>query len=317
MNEPLVSIIAPCYNGEEYIGRFLDSILAQTYSNIELILINDGSKDKTEDIIMSYKEQIDKKGIQLIYKYVDNAGIGAAINLGIKLVSGEYFTWLGTDDYCHPDYLARLVQYMEVNTDYAVVRNDGYVVDEADTSIILGLMADANHDKHNPKPFLNAILEKNFNFGYCLVRTSDFLKTNPRREIYPSRQGQNWQILLPLFYWCKAAFYDAPLYYVVENSSSVSRNPGKNGLQSFLAQREEHKKILVETLNSMDIPDRKKYLRIVDIKYYRVKMRAAYNYGSKDIFRSASKDLLKSGSITLRDIYLIIRGIIRFGIKRD
>ena len=63
MNAALISIIAPCFNGEHYIGRFLDSILAQTYPNIELILINDGSKDKTEEIIMSYKPQLEQKGI--------------------------------------------------------------------------------------------------------------------------------------------------------------------------------------------------------------------------------------------------------------
>lgn len=309
MNRPLASIIAPCYNGESYIERFLKSILAQTYPAIELILINDGSTDNTDTIVSSYEKLFEEKNIILKYIKVKNAGIGAAVNLGLKYVEGEYFTWIGTDDYCHPDYLLRLVDFMELHNEYAVVRNDGYVVDENDTSIILGRMADANHDKHNPKPFMNAILERNFNLGYSLVRTADFLKTNPKREIYPSRQGQNWQILLPLFYWGKSAFYEEPLYYVVQNTNSVSRDPMKNGLEAFLNQREEHMRILMETLNSMDIPDRDYYLDIVENKYIRVRMIAYYNFGRYKMAVKEFKHLAKNKAVTARDLGRCLRAI--------
>jgi len=67
MNEKLVSIITPCYNGEKFINRYLDSLLGQTYSNIEIIFINDGSTDKTEEIVFSYKDNFKKKGIKFIY----------------------------------------------------------------------------------------------------------------------------------------------------------------------------------------------------------------------------------------------------------
>ena len=311
MNRPLASIIAPCYNGESYIERFLKSILDQTYPVIELILINDGSTDNTDAIVSSYEKLFEEKNIALKYIKVENAGIGAAINLGLKYVEGEYFTWIGTDDYCHPDYLSRLVDFMELHNEYAVVRNDGYVVDENDTSIILGRMADANHDKHNPKPFMNAILERNFNLGYSLVRTSDFLKTNPKREIYPSRQGQNWQILLPLFYWGKAAFYEEPLYYVVQNSNSVSRDPMKRGLEAFLNQREEHKRILVETINSMNIHDRQHYIDIVENKYIRVRMKAYYNFGRYKMAVKEFNQLAKNKALTVRDIGICLRALVK------
>ena len=89
MNYPLTSIIAPCYNGESYIRRFLDSILAQTYPAIELILINDGSTDRTDQIIKSYLDKFKSKNIYLNYIIVANAGIGAAINLGLKHIRGS------------------------------------------------------------------------------------------------------------------------------------------------------------------------------------------------------------------------------------
>ena len=70
--DPIVSIITPCYNGENYVQRFLDSILAQTYSSIELIIINDGSIDNTEKIVYGYKESLKTRNIKLVYIYQEN-----------------------------------------------------------------------------------------------------------------------------------------------------------------------------------------------------------------------------------------------------
>ena len=55
MNKPLVSIVTPCYNGESYLSRFFDSILNQTYTNLEVVLINDGSTDRTENVVNQYR----------------------------------------------------------------------------------------------------------------------------------------------------------------------------------------------------------------------------------------------------------------------
>lgn len=66
-NLPLVSLITPCYNGEKYLERFLDSVLAQTYDNIEFILVNDGSTDDTEKIALSYQEKFADRGYIYIY----------------------------------------------------------------------------------------------------------------------------------------------------------------------------------------------------------------------------------------------------------
>ena len=87
---PLVSIISPCYNGEKYLLPFLKSLLEQDYAPIELIFVNDGSTDGTEQIVLSYKERLSEKGIELQYIYQENAGQAAAINCGLKVFSGEY-----------------------------------------------------------------------------------------------------------------------------------------------------------------------------------------------------------------------------------
>ena len=68
MKYPLVSVITPCYNGEKYLDRYFKSILDQTYPNIELIFVNDGSNDKTEEIALSYKNKLEEKKLD-IYTY--------------------------------------------------------------------------------------------------------------------------------------------------------------------------------------------------------------------------------------------------------
>lgn len=303
MSEKMLTFIAPCYNGEDYVGRFLDSILSQTYNNIELIVINDGSKDNTEKILLDYEERFKKRGYRYIHFYQENQGMGAAINNALKMVTGEYFTWFGSDDYAHEDYAFETVSFLEKHQQYAVLRCEGKYVDENDINKDLGLFSQGNNDKYNEHLFENAILEKNFHFGYSVVRTSVFDKVNPKREIYPSRQGQNWQLLLPIFYENLSAFYDRPLYSVVKNIDSVSRTPNRK-YDTAIAQKNEYEKILLTTLKSMNISEYDYYERMVKEKYYRIKMCIAITFGEypdaiieyknlKSIRRNTFKDFLR------------------------
>ena len=87
--QPLVSIITPCYNCERYIQRYIDFIQKQTYKNIELIFVNDGSTDKTEEILNENKEVIEKIGMKVVYVYQKNKGLGGASNTGLNSITGE------------------------------------------------------------------------------------------------------------------------------------------------------------------------------------------------------------------------------------
>ncbi|SCM83674.1 Glycosyl transferase [uncultured Sporomusa sp.] len=95
MYSPLVSIIIPVYNGANYLRDAIDSALAQTYSNCEVIVINDGSTDNTEKICFSYGEKIR-------YYAKQNGGVSTAVNLGIEHMRGDYFSWLSHDDIYYP-----------------------------------------------------------------------------------------------------------------------------------------------------------------------------------------------------------------------
>lgn len=95
LNQPLVSIVIPVFNGEDFLEEAIQSAINQTYSNIEILVVNDGSTDRTEKIARKYEKHIR-------YFYKENGGVASALNLGIKEMKGEYFSWLSHDDYYDP-----------------------------------------------------------------------------------------------------------------------------------------------------------------------------------------------------------------------
>ena len=121
---PLVSIITPCYNGENVMHRLLDSILSQTYSNIEFILINDGSTDHSEEIWYQYEKKFNEKGIKTIYIHQRNQGLGAAINAGLKVFTGDYLCWPDIDDYFEDTSVEKRVNFLETHKEYGSVSSD-------------------------------------------------------------------------------------------------------------------------------------------------------------------------------------------------
>ena len=266
-NNPLVSIITPCYNSASYLSRYMDSILAQTYNRMQLILVNDGSKDNTEEIILSYKEAIENKGCELTYVKQENTGLGGAVNRGLKEIRGEYFAWCDSDNFYTPDYVERKVEYFLAHPEYSIVRCDGSIVSERALNVSLGNMARSRKELYKENLFENCLYIKNFHFGCAMLKTADFDKVNPCREIYPSREGQNWQLLLPMFYQFKAGYIDKPMFCFVVREDSISNIAAHKGLDAQLKQNDEYVKILTTTLTGMDLPDREKYISKIQIKY--------------------------------------------------
>lgn len=117
----MISIIIPCYNAEKTIKRCLESVISQTYKNIEIVIINDGSTDKTDSIIKKY---INDSRIK--YYNRNNHGIGKTRNFGIKEATGEYITFLDSDDYLPNDAIDNLYNLAQKNKLDLVV-SDYYV----------------------------------------------------------------------------------------------------------------------------------------------------------------------------------------------
>ena len=111
MNQPLVSIILPVYNAQNHLARCVGSICAQTYRNIEIIILNDGSKDQSLPVCEEFRQKDPR--ILLVDKA--NSGVSDTRNLGLKLASGKYVEFVDSDDYLDPDFTERLVTAAEEN----------------------------------------------------------------------------------------------------------------------------------------------------------------------------------------------------------
>ena len=109
MTTGLVSIITPCYNGEKYIAQTIDSVIAQTYKEWEMIIVDDGSKDGSADLVRKYMES--EPRIKFIQQA--NAGSAAARNNGIRNCEGQYIALLDADDLWEPEFLEEQIKFMK------------------------------------------------------------------------------------------------------------------------------------------------------------------------------------------------------------
>jgi len=120
----LVSIVIPVYNGANYLREAIDSALGQTWPDVEVVVVNDGSTDggATEAIAKSY-------GGRIRYYSKPNGHVASALNFGIRQMKGEYFSWLSHDDLYHPDKVAAQVELLLTRDPWTVVYSDFEVLD--------------------------------------------------------------------------------------------------------------------------------------------------------------------------------------------
>jgi len=112
--KPLVSVIIPTYNREKFLPYALESVRAQTYKNWELIIIDDGSTDNTENICRNFAKNIDQP---FKYFYQENQGVASARNYGLKVAKGDFIAFLDSDDRWYPWHLAKNLRAFEYNHD--------------------------------------------------------------------------------------------------------------------------------------------------------------------------------------------------------
>ncbi len=134
-DNPKVSIVIPVYNGSNFMRDAIDSALAQTYDNCEIIVVNDGSTDggKTDAIAKSY-------GNKIRYYHKQNGGVSTAINFGVEHMKGEYFSWLSHDDMYMPDKIEAEISFLKEHqligkkviaySDYRIVNKRGKLISD-------------------------------------------------------------------------------------------------------------------------------------------------------------------------------------------
>lgn len=123
-SNPLVSVIVPAYNHEKYITDCLRSVVEQSYKNLELIVLNDGSTDTTEELIKLFIEENSLTNIRFISK--KNEGVCKTLNKGLEIAKGKYVAFLASDDMWEPKKLEIQVDFMERNDNIGLVFSDAW-----------------------------------------------------------------------------------------------------------------------------------------------------------------------------------------------
>lgn len=215
MNCPLITVIVPVYNVEKTLERCVNSIIAQSYTTLEIILVNDGSTDHSGEICDSYK-RLDKR-IQVIHKR--NGGLSSARNTGIDHASGTYMCFIDSDDWIHIDYVKTLYDLsIKYNADISSCECDMV------SSEIVSLKKCTKEE---------ALLSKSDFWKLCLTNHSvSVYAWNKlyRKELfvhirYP--EGQLYEDIVPMFELVKEASIFAvthqKLYYYFDNFDSISK----------------------------------------------------------------------------------------------
>ena len=125
--EPLVSIGLPVYNGERYLSEAIDSVLAQTHDQLELIIADNASTDATEEICRRYAAE---DGRVRYHRNPENLGAAPNYNMTFHLASGEYFKWIAHDDRCAPDFVRQCVEVLGAEPQVAVCYSRTRLIDE-------------------------------------------------------------------------------------------------------------------------------------------------------------------------------------------
>ena len=131
-----ITVLMPAYNASNYIGEAIESVLKQTFSDFELLIIDDGSTDNTAEIVQGFKDS------RIVFIQQKNAGIALALNAGLQAARAEYIARFDADDICYPNRLEMQYEFMMNNPGYIVVGSDVDYVD-ADGNFIFSHEASA------------------------------------------------------------------------------------------------------------------------------------------------------------------------------
>ncbi len=306
-----VSIIIPVYNGEHFIERSLKSILDQTYDNIECIVVNDGSIDKTDEKIENLKPLFQKRGYILKYLgYSENCGPSVAVCEGLKEVTGEYLSLLDADDVLMKDSIRKRAEFLNENHDCNIVITDGYRVYEDDIDTPLYKFSETTKSNFGEDYFRDLVCAKVYAWsGSYMVRTQILWSIYPDREIYKSRYGQNLQIVLPVSYKSKCGYIDIPLMKYINQKDSLSiHDASSEKLKQNIKNMHGYKDIRLYMVDEIVEDEKEKSFlkRKIEALYLRIFFKLYANAGNLDIAEKYYAELKKMNEADRNDFLFIL-----------
>ena len=210
--EPLVSVVVPVYKVEEYLDQCVESIVNQTYGNLEIILVDDGSPDKCPEMCDAWARKDSR--IKVVHK--ENGGVSQARNEGLSLVLGEYVTFVDSDDILYAGMIATLMQACQKYGAQVAMCPVFHFSSENNVPSQLSGLTKIFDGKHICRHFFecNAAMPSAKLFHASLVRD--------RRFMVGRKVGEDAALNYPIFFdQEKVAFVRSPMYFYREHSGSV------------------------------------------------------------------------------------------------
>lgn len=239
IKSPIISVIMPVYNADEYLSASIESILNQTYKNFEFIIINDGSTDNSEKIICSYND----KRIKYI-KYDSNLGYVARLNYGLSIASGTFIARMDADDISKPERLEKQLNFLNLNPSIALV---GSCYEKIKDNINLGFK------KQQQKPYqlkFRLLFGSNIAHPTVMFRREliDLNRYFYKSEFSPAEDYELWTRLVMEF-----ELYNMPislLYYRI-HSNQISKTKSKIQRENFRRAHASYVKSLLKISNEV------------------------------------------------------------------
>ena len=238
----MISIIIPIYNGEKYIRRCIQSIISQSYQNLEIIIVDDGSEDNTSKIVKS----LSLKHNNIKYYYKKNSGVSSARNYGLTKANGEFVTFVDCDDKIEHTLYEKVIDiFKKYKTDIVAFN---YNIINKDGSKLLGI------NKEPSKSFQYSILQNDEIMGFV------FNKVYKKYVIDEIKFDENIKIYEDLLYNVKVSlnantyyYIDEPLYNYYQNEDSAMHTIYKKDITRFYAYEKinnmiENKSLLFKRL---------------------------------------------------------------------
>lgn len=243
--KPEVSIVMPVYNGEKYLKEAIESLLNQTFHNFELIIINDGSTDKSEEIAKSYHDD------RIVYiSNSVNLGLSKSFNIGVRAARGEYIARMDADDVSIPERLSTQVLFLANNPEIGIVGSAALLIDQ-DGRKIAKLQRVQNHLEIKWMSLTSTPL-----IHPSVMARSRVLKENPYDESLTN--SEDYELWSRLLFTTNTKFANLPkplLYYrvykgsftqtVAKDKRAISAYNSIRNLEHYRKLTEEEKELIV------------------------------------------------------------------------
>ena len=300
----LISVIIPIYNVEKYLGKCLDSVENQKYKSIEVILVNDGSTDRSEEIAIRYQ----KKYSNIKYFYKENGGLSDARNFGMKKASGDYICFIDSDDYIDENLFCKLEKYLV--SDYDMIKYKLIRVDEKFNAI----------EKIDGPIFEDETGEEAFNILYgqdimlqpawlYLYRKS-FLDENKFEYPVGKYHEDFARTALIMLKAKKVASTDVYGYYYYQSETSIMRGNDEQKKLRRAFDMIDHYDYMVKEIDDYEISERtKENLKIYYTNNIILKLEEL-NEENKKLYKKAIKDREMLKNIKARNIKQFIKKLI-------